>query len=100
MTVPYLLAERGLREKVVRGYGDSVRPFVASRAAAGGADLRWLTAGDVTAFLIGESRRLAPKTAQRLATALRSLLRFWQWRASSAGRWPGRFPGWQTGGRG
>ena len=56
---------------------DSVRPFVASCAAAGGADLRRLTAGDVTAFLTGESRRLAPKTAQRLATALRSLLRFW-----------------------
>jgi integrase/recombinase XerD len=73
----YLLAERGLREKVARGYVDSVRPFVASCAAAGGVDLRWLTAGDVTAFLTGESRRLAPKTAQRLATALRSLLRFW-----------------------
>jgi len=73
----YLLAERGLREKVARGYADSVRPFVASCAAAGGADLRWLTAGDVTAFLTGQSRRLAPKTAQRLATALRSLLRFW-----------------------
>ena len=73
----YLLAERGLREKVARGYVDSVRPFVAGYAAAGGADLRWLTAGDVTAFLTGQSRRLAPKTAQRLATALRSLLRFW-----------------------
>ena len=73
----YLLAERGLREKVVRGYVDSVRPFVVSHAAADGTDLRWLTAGDVTAFLTGESRRLAPKTAQRLATALRSLLRFW-----------------------
>jgi integrase/recombinase XerD len=73
----YLLAERGLREKVVRGYVDSVRPFVVSHAAADGTNLRWLTAGDVTAFLTGESRRLAPKTAQRLATALRSLLRFW-----------------------
>jgi site-specific recombinase XerD len=73
----YLLAERGLRKKVVRGYVDSVRPFVASHAAAGDADLRWLTTGDVTAFLTGESRRLAPKTVQRLATALRSLLRFW-----------------------
>lgn len=73
----YLLAERGLREKVVRGYVDSVRPFVVSHATAGGTDLSWLTARDVTAFLTGESRRLAPKTAQRLATALRSLLRFW-----------------------
>ena len=67
----YLLAERGLRGKVARGYVDSVRPFVAGHAAAGGADLRWLTAGDVTAFLTGESRRLAPKTAQRLATGAR-----------------------------
>ena len=73
----YLCAERGLREKVVRGYVDSVRPFVVSHAAADGTDLGWLTAGDVTAFLTGQSRRLAPKTAQRLATALRSLLRFW-----------------------
>lgn len=73
----YLLAERGLREKVVRGYVDSVRPFVVSHATADGTDLSWLTAGEVTAFLTGESRRLAPKTAQRLATALRSLLRFW-----------------------
>jgi site-specific recombinase XerD len=73
----YLLAERGLREKVVRGYVDSVRPFVVSHAAADSTDLGRLTAGDVTAFLTGESRRLAPKTAQRLATALRSLLRFW-----------------------
>lgn len=73
----YLLAERGLREKVARGYVDSVRPFVATCAAVDGADLRRLTAGDVTAFLTVQSRRLAPKTAQRLATALRSLLRFW-----------------------
>src|SRR6266568_3098528 len=81
----YLLAERGLREKVVRGYVDSVRPFVVSHAAAGGTDLRWLTAGDVTAFLTGESRRLAPKTVQRVATALRSLLRFWHLQGLTGG---------------
>ena len=72
----YLLAERGLREKVARGYVDSVRPFVASCAAARGADLRWLTAGDVTAFLTGKPRRLAPKTAQRLYLDLRRGLGF------------------------
>jgi integrase/recombinase XerD len=73
----YLLAERGLQVSVARGYVSSVRPFVARQASAGGADLGQLTAGEVTAFLVGESRRLAPKTGQRLATALRSLLRFW-----------------------
>lgn len=73
----YLLAERGLREKVVRGYVDLVRSFVATHADGGAGGLRDLAAGDVIAFMTGESRRLAPKTVQRLATALRSLLRFW-----------------------
>lgn len=72
----YLLGERGLQVKVARGYLDMVRPFVA-RCVVEGADPGRLVAGDVTAFLAAESRRLAPKTAQRLATALRSLLRFW-----------------------
>ena len=73
----WLLTERGLGVKVARGYVDSVRPFVAAHAAGGEAGLRDLGAGDVTAFLTAGSRRLAPKTVQRLATALRSLLRFW-----------------------
>jgi integrase/recombinase XerD len=73
----YLLGERGLQVKVARGYLDMVRPFVAGCATGGNADPGRLAAGDVTAFLTAESRRLAPKTAQRLATALRSLLRFW-----------------------
>ena len=73
----WLLTERGLGVKVARGYVDSVRPFVAVHAAGGEAGLRDLGAGDVTAFLTAGSRRLAPKTVQRLATALRSLLRFW-----------------------
>ena len=73
----YLLAERGLQVKAARGYIDLVRPFIAGHAGTGSTDLGQLTAGEVTAFLVAQSRRLAPKTAQRLATALRSLLRFW-----------------------
>jgi integrase/recombinase XerD len=73
----YLLGERGLQARVARGYIDLVRPFVTAHVASGQAGLRELTAGEVTAFLVAESRRLAPKTVQRLATALRSLLRFW-----------------------
>src|SRR5487761_1263903 len=72
----YLLAERGLQVKVARGYIDLVRPFVA-RYAGTRSEVAQLTAGEVTGFLVAGSRRLAPKTAQRLATALRSLLRFW-----------------------
>ena len=73
----WLLTERGLRVKVVRGYVDSVAPFVTAHCGAGEAGLRSLDAGDVTAFMTAGSRRLAPKTVQRLASALRSLLRYW-----------------------
>ncbi|MEJ7744377.1 MAG: hypothetical protein WKF73_18655 [Nocardioidaceae bacterium] len=73
----YLLVERGLQVKVARGYVDLVRPFIAARVRADGVELGALTAGEVTAFLVAASRGLAPKRTQRLATALRSLLRFW-----------------------
>lgn len=72
----YLLVERGVQDKVARGYVDSVRPFV-GRVGADRVLLTGLTAGEVSAFLVAESRRVAPKTAQRTATALRALLRFW-----------------------
>jgi integrase/recombinase XerD len=73
----WLLAERGVGVKVACGYVDAVRPFVAAHAVSGDAGLRELGAGDVTGFMLAQSRRLAPKTVQRLASALRSLLRFW-----------------------
>jgi integrase/recombinase XerD len=69
----WLTGERGLTAEVARGYADSVRGFAAARTG----QLARTCAGDVTAFMVEESRRLAPKTAQRTASALRSLLRFW-----------------------
>jgi integrase/recombinase XerD len=81
----WLLGERGVQSAVARGYLDLVRPFAERHAADGGAGLRALTAGDVTAFLTARSRRLRPKTAQRLATAVRSLLRFWYLQGLIAG---------------
>ena len=73
----YLVGERGVQAVVACGYADLVHPFVAHHAGSSIAGLGLVRAGDVTAFLTVQSRRLAPKTAQRLATALRSLLRFW-----------------------
>ena len=80
----WLLTERGLRVKVARGYVDSVAPFVTAHAGAE-AGLRELVAGDVIAFLTAASRRLAPKTVQRLATAMRSLLRYWHLQGLTGG---------------
>lgn len=73
----YLLVERGLRAEVVRGYRDLVRPFVIDAVESGGVGPANLAAADVTSFMVASSTRLAPKTLQRLASALRSLLRFW-----------------------
>ncbi len=72
----YLLSERGLGEASARGYVDLVAGFVEQCVRDDG-DLRGLTAAEVTSFLVGESRRLSPKTLQRSATALRVLLRYW-----------------------
>ena len=72
----YLLVERGVQDKVAGGYVASVRPFVA-RVGADRLVLGQLSAGEVSGFLVAESRRLTPKTTQRTATALRSLLRLW-----------------------
>jgi site-specific recombinase XerD len=73
----YLLDERGLTIATARGYVDLIRPFVAACVRVTGADLAALTPGEVTSFMVSESHRLAPKTVQRLASALRSLLTFW-----------------------
>lgn len=72
----YLLGERGLGVASARGYVDLVAEFV-ERCMSDGGDLSGLTASEVTAFLVEQSRRLSPKTLQRSASALRALLRWW-----------------------
>jgi integrase/recombinase XerD len=81
----YLIGERGLGAASARGYVDLVAGFV-ERCVCDGEDLGGLTAGEVTAFLVDQSRRLSPKTLQRSASALRALLRWWHvqgWTASA-----------------
>ena len=60
----YLLGERGVQAAVASGYVNLVRPFAERHAAGGIAGLRGLTAGDVTAFLVAGSRRLAPRLSR------------------------------------
>lgn len=73
----YLRDERCLRPKVIRGYVDAVGPFVAAVAESGHDQIARLSAGHVSGFLVAQVPRLAPKTIQRTAAALRTLLRFW-----------------------
>lgn len=73
----YLLLERGLSRTTADLNVRMVRPFLAGRAAAegGGPDLKRVTAGEVAAFVVTQSRQ-RPKSVRRMVTALRSLLGF------------------------
>ena len=75
----YLLVERGLTGTTVDLNMRMVRPFLAGRAKAedGGLDLQDLSAGEVAAFVVTQSRR-RPRSVKRMVTALRSLLGFLQ----------------------
>jgi integrase/recombinase XerD len=73
----HLIGERGLAGASAAGYLDAVRGFVAGRARADGTfALGALSARDVTAFVLGESRRRHGRGAALTTTALRALLRF------------------------
>ncbi len=72
----YLLVERGLTETTADLNARMVRPFLAGRATAeGGLDLGNVTAGQVAAFVVTQSRQ-QPQSVKRMVTALRSLLGF------------------------
>jgi integrase/recombinase XerD len=72
----YLLIERGLAATTAVLNVRLVRPFLADRVRADGQlDLAGLQAGEVAAFVLTQSRRW-PRSAKRIVTAVRSLLRF------------------------
>ena len=72
----YLLTERGLATSTVELNVRMVRPFLATQVRADGQlHLEPLSAGEVAAFVVDQSRK-RPRSVGRLVTALRSLLRF------------------------
>ena len=73
----YLLVERGLAGTTAELNVRMVRPFLAGRVheTDDSAALRHLTAGEVAAFVVSQSRQ-QPRSVKRMVTALRSLLGF------------------------
>jgi integrase/recombinase XerD len=71
----YLTVERGLAGGTVTGYVDAVKPFLAG-LDEDGLDLRELTAGRVTAFVVARCPGQSRGAAKMTVTALRSLLGF------------------------
>ncbi len=87
----YLVIERGLRPDTARGYLDGVAGFI-DHCVREGVDLQGLSAATVTGFLVVEARRLTPKSMQRSATALRTLLRYWHVRGVTSESLVGAVP--------
>jgi site-specific recombinase XerD len=73
----YLTTERGLAQTTVALNVRLVRPFLLERAnkTKDDLDLEHVTSGEVAAFVVVQCRK-RPRSAQRIATALRSLLTF------------------------
>jgi integrase/recombinase XerD len=72
----YLLAERGMTPASARGYTDVVRPFLAARDDGSCVRLDGAGAAEINAFMLECAARFAPKTMQRLASALRSFFSY------------------------
>src|SRR5207302_97989 len=73
----YLASERGLAPRTVALNVRLARPFLQQRALErdGRLGLDQLTAAEVRAFVLDQARK-QPRSAKRIVTALRSLLRF------------------------
>ena len=70
------MGERGLQPAVASRYVGLVRPLVAGRAVRESSGLQDLTAGEVSAFVVGRCRQPRHGSAKLMVTALRSFLRF------------------------
>ncbi len=72
----YLAQERGLSADALRNYLPVIRRFLTTRFGDGPVQSAQLQARDITRFVLSQTRRLGPKTAQLMVSALRSFLRF------------------------
>lgn len=72
----YLREERGLVAGSVELYARIARRFLAGRSEPLADALAHLTGTEVNAFVLGEARRVRPRTAETVVCALRAPLRF------------------------
>lgn len=85
----FLVGERGLAAESVRCYGNHARVFLAQLPDPVEVAVAGLSAGQVTAFVVGYCRGRNTWSAKAMVTALRSLLRF----LHVSGRLPGSLVG-------
>jgi site-specific recombinase XerD len=79
----YLREARGLARATIINYVPFIRSFLKDRFGDGPVILSHLFARDVVGFVLRQARRLHPKRAQLLTTALRSFLQYVRYRGST-----------------
>jgi integrase/recombinase XerD len=72
----FLREERGLVAGSIALYARIGRRFLDERSEPLADDLARLTGAEINAFILGEARRVKPRTAETVVCALRALLRF------------------------
>jgi integrase/recombinase XerD len=78
----YLREDRGLTEATVTCYVPFIDRFLTDRFGTGPVELARLEASDVIGFVQRQARRLQPKRAKLLTTALRSFLHYARYRGA------------------
>ncbi len=76
----HLQAQQGLAATTIKRYRTIARRFLQERFGCGAVDLRTLSAGDMIAFMQRRANFLQPPALKCVATAMRSFLRYAQYR--------------------
>ena len=80
----HLQAQQGLAATTTKRYRMITRRFLHERFGCGAVDLRTLCAGDMIAFMQYRAKSLQPPALKCVATAMRSFLRYAQYRGEVA----------------
>ena len=82
--VRYLRQQQGLAASTIERYGGIARQFIVQRSSDGDVDLRAARASDVIEFVRRQAERLRPPAAKCVVNAMRSFLRYAQFRGEAA----------------
>jgi integrase/recombinase XerD len=81
----HLRGQQGLASPTIERYTIVARQFLENRFSAGAADLRAVVATDIIEFIRGQVAHLRPPGLKCVVTAMRSFLRYGQYRGDIAG---------------
>jgi len=80
----HLREQQGLASPTIERYTIAARQFLENRFSAGAVDLRAVAATDIVEFIRGQLAHLTPPGLKCVVTAMRSFLRFGQYRGDVA----------------